>query len=369
MEWGIKLKNKMIYGKTLTKKFIKKIIIWSSVYTFCFLLMWLIIRAICYNFTWYEDDFKYKLLTSIGYDINNLILIWLVGFLIIFIICLYKTLSYIDSVVKASTLLISDDDERIVLPEDLKDVEEKMNQIKTEARKNLKLAKENEQKKNDLIVYLAHDIKTPLTSMVGYLSLLDEVKDMPSKQREKYISIALDKSYKLEDLINELFDIARFNTETIVLSKEKLNLIMMLEQIIDDFYPTLKEQNKEIIINNKEKINIYADSDKIARVFSNIIKNAINYGENNKIIIDIIKKESNVIVKIKNKGIKIPQEKLEKIFEKFYRVDSSRNSKTGGSGLGLAIAKEIVELHNGSINASSTLEETVFEVILPLYEN
>lgn len=104
-------------------------------------------------------------------------------------------------------------------------------------------------------------------------------------------------------------------------------------------------------------------------MFNNILKNAINYGKDDKIIIDIIKKESNVIVKIKNKGIKIPKEKLEKIFEKFYRVDSSRNSKTGGSGLGLAIAKEIVELHNGSINASSTLEETVFEVILPLYGN
>ncbi len=364
------MKNKIIYGKTVTKKFIKRIIIWSSVYTFCFIILWLIIRALCSNIIWYGDDFKYKLLTSIGYNINNLILIWLIGFLVIFIICLYKTLSYIDSIVNASTLLISDDEKRIMLPDDLSDVEEKMNQIKKEARKNLKLAKESEQKKNDLIVYLAHDIKTPLTSMVGYLSLLDEVKDMPNKQREKYISIALDKSYKLEDLINELFDIARFNTETIVLSKEKLNLIMMLEQIIDDFYPILKEQNKEIIINNSEKITIYADSDKIARVFNNILKNAINYGSNNdKIVIDVIKKENDVIVKIKNKGIKIPEEKLHKIFEKFYKVDSSRNSKTGGSGLGLAIAKEIVELHNGSITASSNDYETTFEVILPLYKN
>ena len=241
---------------------------------------------------------------------------------------------------------------------------------KKQARKNLRLAQENEQRKNDLIVYLAHDIKTPLTSMIGYLSLLNEINDMPLKQRVKYINIALEKSYRLEDLINELFDISRFNAETIILSKEELNLTMMLEQIVDDFYPILKENNKEITIKSDDKIIIYADSDKIARVFGNIIKNAINYSINNdKIEIEVKKDNQNVIVKVKNKGAKIPEEKLKRIFEKFYRADSSRTSKTGGSGLGLAIAKEIVELHNGKIIATSNDLETVFEVVLPLCKN
>ena len=235
-----------------------------------------------------------------------------------------------------------------------------MNQIKKQARKNLRLAQENEQRKNDLIVYLAHDIKTPLTSMIGYLSLLNEINDMPLKQRVKYINIALEKSYRLEDLINELFDISRFNAETIILSKEELNLTMMLEQIVDDFYPILKENNKEITIKSDDK----------ARVFGNIIKNAINYSINNdKIEIEVKKDNQNVIVKVKNKGAKIPEEKLKRIFEKFYRADSSRTSKTGGSGLGLAIAKEIVELHNGKIIATSNDLETVFEVVLPLCKN
>lgn len=242
-----------------------------------------------------------------------------------------------------------------------------MNQIKKQARKNLRLAQENEQRKNDLIVYLAHDIKTPLTSMIGYLSLLNEINDMPLKQRVKYINIALEKSYRLEDLINELFDISRFNSEKIVLEKEELNLNLMLEQIIDDFYPTLRELNKSIKLNYNESISINGDPDKLSRVFNNLIKNAISYSkEESEIVINLKKDNNNAIVEVINKGKQISKEKLSKIFEKFYRLDSARTSRTGGSGLGLAIAKDIVELHNGTIIAESNEEETTFRVTLPL---
>ncbi|MDY3759652.1 MAG: HAMP domain-containing sensor histidine kinase, partial [Treponema sp.] len=247
------------------------------------------------------------------------------------------------------------------------EVEKKLNHFKIEAIKNEKLARENEEKKDELIVYLAHDIKTPLTSMIGYLSLLSEIKDMPEEQRNKYIDITLDKSYRLEDLINELFDVARFNSEKIILEKEELNLNLMLEQIIDDFYPVLKELNKKIKFTPKEEIKLYGDPDKLSRVFNNLIKNAINYSsDDSNIDISAIKDEKNAIIKITNKGKQIPKEKLDRIFEKFYRLDSSRTSKTGGSGLGLAIAKEIIELHHGKITASSTLKETNFTVILPI---
>lgn len=302
------MKTEIKYGKKLTNKFIKRIFLWTSIYTFIFIILWLLCRSICSSVIWYEGDFFYDILRNIGYSFTTLLIIWLIGFSIIVIICLYKTLSYVDSIVDASALLISDKEEDIVLPEDLLDVEKRMNQIKKQARKNLRLAQENEQRKNDLIVYLAHDIKTPLTSMIGYLSLLNEINDMPLKQRVKYINIALEKSYRLEDLINELFDISRFNAETIILSKEELNLTMMLEQIVDDFYPILKENNKEITIKSDDKIIIYADSDKIARVFGNIIKNAINYSINNdKIEIEVKKDNQNVIVKVKNETNNIYQ--------------------------------------------------------------
>lgn len=302
------MKTEIKYGKKLTNKFIKRIFLWTSIYTFIFIILWLLCRSICSSVIWYEGDFFYDILRNIGYSFTTLLIIWLIGFSIIVIKCLYKTLSYVDSIVDASALLISDKEEDIVLPEDLLDVEKRMNQIKKQARKNLRLAQENEQRKNDLIVYLAHDIKTPLTSMIGYLSLLNEINDMPLKQRVKYINIALEKSYRLEDLINELFDISRFNAETIILSKEELNLTMMLEQIVDDFYPILKENNKEITIKSDDKIIIYADSDKIARVFGNIIKNAINYSINNdKIEIEVKKDNQNVIVKVKNETNNIYQ--------------------------------------------------------------
>ncbi len=293
--------------------------------------------------------------------------------LIIVLSLLYKLLnkifSYVFAVSESADKLFDKNVEYINLPPEMVEVEKKLNHFKTEAIKNERLARENEQKKDELIVYLAHDIKTPLTSMIGYLSLLSEIKDMPQEQRNRYIDIALDKSYRLEDLINELFDVARFNSEKIVLEKEEINLNLMLEQIADDFYPTLKEMNKKINFTSDEKTILYADPDKLSRVFNNLIKNAVNYSkENTDIDISILNKENQATVKITNKGKQIPKEKLDKIFEKFYRLDSSRTSKTGGSGLGLAIAKEIVELHGGRIYAESDMKETTFSVILPIIE-
>lgn len=293
--------------------------------------------------------------------------------LIIVLSLLYKLLnkifSYVFAVSESADKLFDKNVEYINLPPEMVEVEKKLNHFKTEAIKNERLARENEQKKDELIVYLAHDIKTPLTSMIGYLSLLSEIKDMPQEQRNRYIDIALDKSYRLEDLINELFDVARFNSEKIVLEKEEINLNLMLEQIADDFYPTLKEMNKKINFTSDEKTILYADPDKLSRVFNNLIKNAVNYSkENTDIDISIMTKENQATVKITNKGKQIPKEKLDKIFEKFYRLDSSRTSKTGGSGLGLAIAKEIVELHGGRIYAESDMKETTFCVTLPIIE-
>ena len=190
---------------------------------------------------------------------------------------------------------------------------------------------------------------------------------MPLKQRKKYIELALNKSYRLEELINELFDIARFNSEKIILEKEELNINMMLEQVIEDFYPMLKELNKNINFTSDNNITIYADSDKLSRVFNNLIKNAINYSkENTNIDIKVKKKDKEIKVEIINQGKMIPKDKLDKIFENFYRLDTSRTSKTGGSGLGLAISKQIVELHNGKIEVTSNKDKTTFKVSLPL---
>ena len=375
MEWGIKLRSKK--NKLLRKTFINfviKILIWSICMPLGIFLLVALIDSL--TFQWLYDispevynnfrEFFYSI-TSVRTLIIPILIIWIIGTLVLLYRLLKKVFGYIDEVGKATEDLVNKDVEYIELPDELEEIQKRMNHLKRESEKNEKLAKENEEKKDELIVYLAHDIKTPLTSMIGYLSILDEIDDMPKKKQKNYISIALDKSYRLEDLINELFDVARFNSEKIVLEKEELNLNLMLEQIIDDFYPTLRELNKSIKLNYDEPISINGDPDKLSRVFNNLIKNAISYSkEESEIVINLKKDNNNVIVEVINKGKQISKEKLSKIFEKFYRLDSARTSKTGGSGLGLAIAKDIVELHNGTIIAESNEKETTFRVTLPL---
>lgn len=375
MEWGIKLRSKK--NKLLKKTFINfviKILVWSICMPLGIFLLAVLIDRL--SFQWLYDispevynnfrDF-FSSITTVRALVIPLIIIWVIGTLVLLYRLLKKVFGYIDEIGKAAEELVNKDVEYIELPDELEEIQKRMNHLKRESEKNEKLAKENEEKKDELIVYLAHDIKTPLTSMIGYLSILDEIDDMPKKKQKNYISIALDKSYRLEDLINELFDVARFNSEKIVLEKEELNLNLMLEQIIDDFYPTLRELNKSIKLNYNEPISINGDSDKLSRVFNNLIKNAISYSkEESEIVINLKKDNNNAIVEVINKGKQISKEKLSKIFEKFYRLDSARTSRTGGSGLGLAIAKDIVELHNGTIIAESNEEETTFRVTLPL---
>ena len=376
MEWGIKLKNKKkrsLLSKIFIQFLLRELIIMIIVALILGATSWIILKS---DFNWlYQINYDTY---SKAIELFNIVfkgftpffiifLIWLILSIVNIYLTLKKVFSYMNTIILSVDKLYDKNVEYISLPAELDDVEKKLNHLKAESEKNERLAKESEEKKDNLIVYLAHDIKTPLTSMIGYLSLLDEIDDMPLKQRKKYTSVALNKSYKLEELINELFDIARFNSEHIVLEKEELKLNMMLEQIIDDFYPILNELGKSIQFHTEENIILMADPDKLSRVFNNLIKNAINYSkEESEIIINAKKEEYYVLVEVKNVGKQISQEKLNKIFEKFYRLDSSRNSNTGGSGLGLAIAKDIVELHNGTITAQSDKNETIFKVILPV---
>lgn len=272
-----------------------------------------------------------------------------------------KVISSIDAVFKKNENIIE-------LSEEFKEVENKLNNIKFEIVRNEKIAKEAEQRKNDLVVYLAHDLKTPLTSVIGYLTLLNESKDLPKGQREKYIGISLEKAERLELLINEFFDITRFNLQNIELEKRKINLSLMLDQIIDEFYPLFIKKNIECKRVFDKNIEIYADSDKLARVFDNIIRNAINYSYDDSEITVIIgaKDKEKINIRFRNNGNAIPDQKLKNIFEKFYRLDEARSSNTGGAGLGLAIANEIVKLHNGEITAISNKEYTEFKICIPL---
>ena len=221
-------------------------------------------------------------------------------------------------------------------------------------------------RKNELVAYLAHDLKTPLTSVIGYISLLKEAPDMPVEQRAKYTNIALEKAFRLESLINEFFDITRYNLQEIVLEEETFDLGFLLMQMADEFYPVLEQHGKSISIHADEDLPIAADSAKLARVFNNILKNAVAYSyDNTEIEIYAEKRENTIHVSISNFGKTIPKQKLDMIFEKFYRLDDARSTNTGGAGLGLAIAKEIVVAHGGTISVTSEKQITTFTVELP----
>jgi len=301
---------------------------------------------------------------------NNMDMILFVVSLI-FLVILFRFFvswftKYFDEISAGMDKLAEESNAEIILTPELDFMENKLNQMKNNLEKQKKAALDAEQRKNDLVVYLAHDIKTPLTSVIGYLSLLDEAPDMPPEQKAKYVGITLEKAYRLEQLINEFFEITRFNLQTIVLNKEKINLLFMLEQIADEFYPILAPQGKQVTVNVPDGLTLWGDADKLARVFNNILKNALTYSYENSVIdISADQQDKNIMITFTNQGNPIPQEKLETIFEKFFRLDTSRSANTGGAGLGLAIAKEIANTHGGNIFVQSNTEKTVFTVVLP----
>jgi len=300
-----------------------------------------------------------------------------VGFFVVLALVSYVTrrlvvsrfTRYLDEVSTGIDRLVEEADDEIVLSPEMEAMGRKLNAVKAMLEKRMRDAQQAEQRKNDLVVYLAHDIRTPLTSVIGYLSLLDEAPDMPAEQKAKYVRVTLDKAYRLEHLINEFFEITRFNLQTIVLDREEINLSHMLAQMADEFYPMLAPSGKKAVVDAPEDLTLWGDADKLARVFNNILKNAVAYSdENSTITVAARKQDDTVVITFANQGRTIPPSKLEAIFERFYRLDSARSSTTGGVGLGLAIAKEIVSAHGGSISAESSDGRTVFTVVLPARE-
>ena len=274
---------------------------------------------------------------------------------------------YFEEINQGIETLLADDENQIQLSPEMLPFERKLNTVKrtlAERKAETALA---EQRKDELVMYLAHDIRTPLTSVIGYLNLLEEEPDMPAEQRAKRVHIALEKAYRLETMINEFFEITRYNSQQITLSKETIDLYYMLVQLSDELSPVFAPRGNTVALHLAEDLTVEADPEKLARVFSNILKNAASYSyPHTEITISAEKLEHEVIIQFQNSGEDIPSEALVSLFDKFYRADKSRSSDTGGTGLGLAIAKEIVTLHGGAISASSKNHVITFTISLPL---
>ena len=304
---------------------------------------------------------------------NNKTFFMMIGFLALFALFFYialsKMITYLEDVEKEIGKLVSRSTEPIHLITELEPIETKLNNIKYTLERQEREVQESEQRKNDLVVFLAHDLKTPLTSIVAYLSMLQSHPELSEAERSKYTGISLEKAIRLGKLIEEFFEITKFNAQDIVLEKTELNLSRMLEQIADEMYGVFQEKRLECQVEAAEDVIVPADPDKLARVFDNLMRNAVAYCDRETTIhIQVSQDKDNAKIVFINEGPKIANDKLQHIFEKFFRADNSRSSETGGAGLGLAIAREIVELHGDQIQAQSDDHETRFIVSLPKKE-
>ncbi|MBQ9765559.1 MAG: HAMP domain-containing histidine kinase [Lachnospiraceae bacterium] len=226
--------------------------------------------------------------------------------------------------------------------------------------------RDSERSKNELITNVAHDLRTPLTSIIGYMDYLMMKKDLTDEDKAKYIQMVYSKAKRLEKLIEDLFSFTKLNHGKIAMSVGKVDIVMLINQLLDDFYPSFTNNSLEYeFVCNESSIIINADGNLLARLFDNLINNAIKYGKEGKYIRVYIKDYKDTVkVTVVNYGYVIPKEDISKLFNKFFRVDQSRSENTGGTGLGLAIVKNIVDMHKGDINVKSDLNGTRFEVTL-----
>lgn len=369
--------------RQLVRRFFGELLAYSFAVTVIgFLCYWW-----CESRIWQPYDSTYLFLHSIKSNLAGVFLFTLLlGCIVISCVHFQRIAKLMQEIVQGVEDLYTERVTYIQLPSALKEVEQTLNEIMLHIRSSRQAARETEQRKNEMIVYMAHDLKTPLTSVLGYLTLLQEEKMISEELREKYIAIAWNKAARLEELINEFFEITRFNYAHLELNKTTVNMSRMIEQILYEFKPQFQEKNITYRLEIDSEVMVSCDVEKMERVYDNLLKNAIHYSyaeselkvmlygakeerDKKKTVRQEIEepgtqrqKETGYQMKLimENAGKTIPPEKQETIFQQFFRMDSARSSKNGGTGLGLAIARQIVELHGGKVWCESEAERVRF---------
>lgn len=358
--------------KSVNQEVSKELIQSFALQIFIFTIILLLISAVgyilCSGIVWQLENPWYPVIHFLHEEwIGVFFFCLFIGCVILTAVHFFRIARMMEQITGAVSDLANHRVSYISLPVQLRGVENQLNHILGQMQRNKLAAEEAEQRKNDMIIYMAHDLKTPLTSVIGYLTLLKEEEEIGDKTREKYLGIALKKAERLEDLINEFFEVTKYNFTHLSMELSDINLSLMLTQMLYEFQPMFAE--KGLICRTEIETNrmFRCDVEKMERVFDNLFKNAMNYCyENTEIFISLIADGNNIVISVQNSGKTIPKEKLGHLFEQFFRMDSSRNSGTGGSGLGLAIAKEIITMHHGTITCESENERIVFTIVLPI---
>lgn len=353
----------------LTEQLMRRFYFQLLIYAILMALFFAVAYLVCSRRIWYENDPLWPLIHFIHEHWFGFFMVCVVaGFILFSFWSFRRTVWLMENILGAVNRIYREKEELVELPQELHEVEKELNQVMLNVRASREKAEEAEQRKNDLIIYMAHDLKTPLTSVIGYISLLEEEKDISGELKQKYLGIALKKSQRLEELVNEFFEITRFNLSTMTLELSTVNLTRMLEQISSEFIPVFQEKDLTYHLELDPDLKLLCDIDKMERVFDNLLKNAVNYsykGTQIRILAHMEQQGSNdekLHIQIINHGKTIPKEKQERIFEQFFRLESSRGSGTGGAGLGLAIAREIIEQHGGELTCESEDEQIIFHI-------
>lgn len=305
---------------------------------------------------------------------SNIEYLMFYAFLIFFIIfmrmLILRFTRYFDEIIAGVDQLVTGD-EPIVLSPELDFMEIRLTEVRRQLQAAAAAEREAEKKKNDFLLYLAHDIRTPLTSVVGYLSLLRQFPEQGVEIERKYLKIVLDKALQLQKLVEEFFDVTRLTFQQVTLDVKPVDIGCMLMQLADEAYPMAHAAGMTVRLSvQSEPMMVSADPDKLARALQNLLRNAVSYGQKGEILISAHQGENQCALSVSNRG-QVPQEELDRFFERFYRGDPSRGSapngnSTGGAGLGLVIARDIIRLHGGSISAGCQDGWITFRVLLPV---
>ncbi|MCR4802428.1 MAG: HAMP domain-containing histidine kinase [Lachnospiraceae bacterium] len=279
-------------------------------------------------------------------------------------LCVHEISAGIDEIAAGDLykeILVSGNDE-------IANIAEKLNSMTAEIRQLIESEHQYEQEKDTLITNVAHDLRTPLTSVIGYLDLVRRNNQLSMEDKQKYVNVAYDKAKRLEKLIEDLFEFTKVGAE-LQIHPVEIDFKRFMEQMVEEFYPSFEAEGLECqCVMDDEDIMIVADGDLLARGVSNLISNSVKYGKDGKLIKIRLKKDEakrQVSLEIINYGKIIAPEDIDHIFDKFYRGEASRSTETGGSGLGLAIAKKVVQLHHGVISVKSDYHGTSFKMVLP----